>query len=728
MKKLELLAPAGNEESFNVALNNGADAIYLGLGDFNARGNIENFNYDSLRNCVKRAHMFGKKVYLTLNILIFDSEIEKVLEIVRKAIEIKIDAFIVQDIGLCYMLRNKFPEIELHASTQMGISNLEGASFLADLGFKRLVLSRETPLEEIRRIKENLDIEIEYFVQGALCVGYSGNCYLCSLYAGASGNRGKCKQFCRLPFVMKNDNIKKEGYLLSTKDFCMLPVLKDLAKAGVTSFKIEGRARRPAYVGGAVKVYRDAIDNDFKFDERSLTTLKKLFNRGDYISGYLKGENIIYNKTQNHKGIKIGKVISFKQGKRFNEVIISSNHNLQKGDALKFFVEEKECASVGIQDVKNMGKDKYLFTTTTYIPKEALVHLIVDSKMEEKILAESCKIEVRGKFEGKIGQRARLTLSSGNIEIEASSEELLERANSNPMTADEATMQISKMGEDFMLNSLEVDIENIFMAKSQINKLRREAIEKLRIKLIEQSEANLTIKEKEFLINNLKKNKINKNNKKIIYFKSLKSLEKSLNSGDYLVFDPDNYNEKEITDFCQKYKEKTIYLSLPVIAEEQDIKLLKSILLNNSNLGVVANNYYACSLTSPNKTIIGSEMNVANSYSVAYYESRGYDKIVLTKENFDIENITSKGAELFVETEFCKTLMHFKHCPFKENLGGDCSGCRFKENTRYCLNGMEFVIRRKHLKNCQFELIESKQSIRNNDDFGTVMQYKCLEI
>lgn len=725
MNKVELLAPAGNEESFNCALNCGADAIYLGLGDFNARGNIENFNFESLRKCVKKAHLFGKRVFLTLNILVLDSEIEEVLDTVRKAIEIKIDAFIVQDIGLCFLLRNKFPEIELHASTQMGISNLEGAKFLAGLGFKRIVLARETPLEEIRRIRDNLDVEIEYFIQGALCVSYSGNCYLCSLYAGASGNRGKCKQFCRLPFVMQNENIKKEGYLLSTKDFCMLPVLKDLIEAGVTSLKIEGRARRPAYVAGAVKVYRDALDNGFRFDEKSIEILKKLFNRGDYISGYFKNENIIYNKTQNHKGIKIGKVISFSKGKRFNEVIVSSSHNIQKGDVLKFFLSDKECSSVSIQDVKQVGKDKFLFTTTALVPQNASVHLIVDSKLEEELLSLSKKIDVSARFEGKINEKARLILTGMGTTIECLSEEILEEAKGQPLTHEEALSQISKMGEDFNLAGFESDLENVFMAKSQINKLRRESVEKLREKIIEKTEEKLQINEKEFKLINLN-NKIN--NKKIIYFNSLKSLESLINSGDYLVYNPDNYIEKEISDFCQKYKEKTIYLSLPVIAEEQDIDLLKTILRNNSNLGVVANNYYAFALTSPDKTIIGSEMNIANSFSVAYYESLGYNKIILTKENFDIQNIRSSKAELFIESGVCKTLMHFKHCPFKENLGGDCSHCKFKENTRYCLNGAEFIIRRKHLKNCQFELIESKQSIRNNVDFGRVIQYNCLEI
>ena len=230
--EIELLAPAGNKESFLTALSCGANAIYLGVNSFNARGNIENISLDNLIKIVRKAHLFGVKIYLTLNTLVHDSEIEEVTEVVRQAVNAKVDAFIVQDIGLAYYLRQKFENIELHASTQMGIENLEGASFLKPIGFKRIVLARETPLAEIKRIKDELGIDIEYFIQGALCVGYSGNCYLCSLLASASGNRGKCKQFCRLPYSARMNNRERQGYLLSTKDFCMLPKLKELVESG----------------------------------------------------------------------------------------------------------------------------------------------------------------------------------------------------------------------------------------------------------------------------------------------------------------------------------------------------------------------------------------------------------------------------------------------------------------------------------------------------------------
>jgi len=720
MRKIELLAPAGNLDSFNCAINSGADAIYLGLNSFNARGNIENFDYQSLQECVRRAHLFGVRVFLTLNTLILDDEIEDVLNLVRKALEIKVDAFIVQDIGLCFLLREKFPEIELHASTQMGVSNLEGATFLKDLGFKRIVLARETPLNEIKRISDNLDIELEYFVQGALCVSYSGNCYLCSLYANASGNRGKCKQFCRLPVKMQSSKGKREGYLLSTKDFCMLPRLKDLIEAGVTSLKIEGRARRPAYVAGAVKVYRDAIDNGFNYNENSINILKRLFNRGDYISGYFNNENIIYNKTQNHIGVQIGEVLSFKRGKRFNEVLISSNHDIKKGDALKFFEDEKEVGSLSVQDVKGAGKNSYMITTANIVPAKAKVRLIVDKAIEEDLLSLKRKVQVEGFFEAKVGKRAKLTLKSGDNEICEYSEEKLSEAKEFPLTEEECLNQISKMGDDFKLVNLSQNLEKVFMAKSQINKLRRNAIEKLKEKIIQKNQPkNIEEKEIKVLNKSIKNIKINK---KIIYFSSFENLEKYVNSDNYLVFNPDNYSPEEIREICQKYNNKIIYLALPVIAEEKDIKLIKNIIENNSNLGIVANNYYALNLVSIDKVIIGSEMNIANSYAVEFYKRKGFSKIILTKENFPLQSINNEGVELFIESDVKKSLMHFKHCPFKENLGGSCQNCQFDKHATYILGNNQFEIKRKRLTSCQFVLKEKEKSFNHSLSFGEVVE------
>ncbi len=721
MKEIELLAPVGNPQTLKVAINNGANAIYLGLNDFNARGNIENFNAENLRESVKEAHLFGVRVFVTLNTLLLDDEFEKMTQLVRSAIDAKVDAFITQDIGLAYYLRNKFPNIELHASTQMGVQNLEGTQFLQPLNFKRVVLARETPLDEIKRIKDNFDVEIEYFIQGALCVSFSGNCYLCSILANASGNRGKCKQFCRLPISCQSEKGDNEGYLLSTKDFCLLPCLKDLQQAGVDSLKIEGRARRPAYVGGAVKVYRNALDNNFQYSKNDITTLQKLFNRGNFIKGYFDDEKIIYNKTQNHMGIKIGRVLSVKNGKRFNEVKIETTHTLARGDSLKFFVKQKEACSLSVQDVKKIGEHQYLFTTTTPVPQTADVHLTGDAQLENEILQTIRKIPFNAKFIGRAGQKAKLSLATENTTINIESDFLLEEAKASPLTKEECYAQLSKSGEEFSLADLEFDSENVFMAKSQINQLRRIALSLLREKIIENNEKNLKTEEKDF---NLKINKKSQKNADILYFSSLKILEKYINSKNLLVYDPSEYDIKEIEEFCKKYPNKTIYLHTPIISNKNMIEILQKLFEKVENLGVVATNYYAFSLTTPQKTIVGSDMNVANSFAIEFYQSLGYDKIVLSKENFNFEDIKNGDAQLFVENNFSKNLMHFKHCPFKENLSSQCNNCKYKEGTTYRLNGKKFAIVRKRLSFCQFVLKEYQQSIYNNENFGNVIEIK----
>lgn len=321
--KMKLLSPAGDEQSLKMAIYNGADEIYLGVKDFNAR-NIEGFSLSTLKQAVDLAHIYGVKVHLTVNILFTNEEMQSALDLIVDAYNLGVDAFIVQDLGLANLVHEHYPQVEMHASTQMGLHNLEGVKQAEKLGFKRVVLARETPLEEIKRIKQNTNMEIEYFAQGALCVCFSGNCYMSSYLLDASGNRGKCKQLCRLPYDLRlNNKALATGYLLSAKDFNMLDRFDDLQSAGVDTIKIEGRARRPYYVGVATKTYRQALDGIVS----SVNDLPIAFNRG-YTQGYFNGNSGIISKLQNHVGLEIGKVERVKKGKRFNEIFISSNREI----------------------------------------------------------------------------------------------------------------------------------------------------------------------------------------------------------------------------------------------------------------------------------------------------------------------------------------------------------------------------------------------------------------
>ncbi len=700
--KIELLAPVGNMQSLISAINGGADAIYLGLSDFNARANFENFTRENLKEAVSKAHLFGVKAYLTLNILFKDEEVMQVLSLVRFALDCKIDAFIVQDIGIANLLSKNFEGIELHASTQMGLHNLEGAKFIESLGFKRIVLSRETPLSEIKRIHENTKLEIEYFVQGALCVGFSGNCYLSSLLAGASGNRGKCKQFCRLKYKI---NGGAEGYYLSTKDFCMLESLKELVDCGVVSLKIEGRARRPAYVATAVQTYRKVIDESFKFDKEDIENLKKVFNRGEFISGYFKGEKIIYSDAQNHIGLPIGSVENFKKGKRFNEILISSSHNLQKGDTIKLFEKSREVCTISPVDIRNVGKDRYIFTTTAMAKKGQIVRLIVDGKFEEKVLNKERKIEFDAKVQALDNLILNVTLIANGESVSQSFENVLSVAKSQPLTQNDLFQTFNKCGDEFSLHNLTCEIGNVFIRKSDLNEARRVMLDKLKAHLTKKNEKKIEVLERDNLI--ISTQKAAKNNKKIAFFDNLsKILEYSseeLNKFDFFVYSPAIYNFEDIKAVCQHFKGENIFLDMPLIATKEDITMLSQILDALPNLGVYATNYYALMMKSPSQTIIGSELNVLNSYAIDFYLKKGFKNIVLSKEDFDYENLMAEDGQLFIDNRKPR-LIYFKHCPIKEHFGGNCSSCKYRDNISYSLGNERFTLERKKVVNCHFYL------------------------
>lgn len=279
--KPEILAPVGGKEQLTAAVRCGADAVYLGAKNFNARRNAENFGDMDLKEAVRYCHAYGVKVYVTLNTLVFDYELEGLCATVRETAEAKADAVIVQDFAVIEAVKKICPALPLHASTQMAIHNVEGAMALEKLGFTRVVLAREMTLEEIREVCENTKLEVEVFIHGAHCMSASGNCYLSAILGERSGNRGQCAQGCRLDWQSSQRN-----HALSLKDMSYLDSLPLLAEAGAASFKIEGRMKRPEYVAAAVTSAKRARDG-YKYDKE---TLKSIFSRSGFTDGYLKGE------------------------------------------------------------------------------------------------------------------------------------------------------------------------------------------------------------------------------------------------------------------------------------------------------------------------------------------------------------------------------------------------------------------------------------------------------
>lgn len=285
MKSFEILAPAGSMEALIAAVRSGANAVYVGTTQFGARASAKNFDYNELKEAVEFCHSRGVKLYLTMNTLITDNELPKALEMAKQAYQLQIDAIIVQDVGFASLLHRAMPKLHLHGSTQMSIHTPQGAKLLYELGFTRVVLSREMTRNEIIEVAKLCPIELEVFVHGALCMSVSGQCYFSSLLGSRSGNRGQCAQTCRLPFMVENGT----GNDLSLKDMSILESLRDLSEIGVTSAKIEGRLKRPEYVASAVNVARQFYDNGFASEE-SCTQLKSVFSRSGFTNGYYTGK------------------------------------------------------------------------------------------------------------------------------------------------------------------------------------------------------------------------------------------------------------------------------------------------------------------------------------------------------------------------------------------------------------------------------------------------------
>ena len=354
--EIELLSPAGDFECLKAAVQNGANCIYFGANLFSARAYANNFDDDELAKAIEYCKIRGVKTNLTLNILIKDDELESAFNVAKKAYESGIDAIIVQDLGLAKMLIKNFPDLPIHASTQMSVHNLQGVLELQELGFSRVVLSRELSIEEIEYICENSNIEIECFIHGALCISYSGQCLFSSMIGGRSGNRGKCAQSCRLPYeLIENEKTTLDkGYLLSPRDLCSLDYLPRLINCGVKSLKVEGRMKSPEYVATVTRIYRKYINlaksnKTYKIDEQDRKDLMQVFNRGNFSSGHLNphaNKNLIFSEKPNNMGLFLGHVAKYNPSKGL--ITLNLNEPIEIGDTIAL---EKETGTYTISEL-----------------------------------------------------------------------------------------------------------------------------------------------------------------------------------------------------------------------------------------------------------------------------------------------------------------------------------------------------------------------------------------
>ncbi len=667
---MKILSPAGNFECLKMAVYNGADEVYLGINDFNAR-NIDSFTLQTLKPAVDFAHIYGVKVHLAINILFDNSELQKALDIIVEAYNMGVDAFIIQDLGLISLVNKLYPQVEIHASTQMGLHNLEGYEAVKQFNFKRIVLARETPLKEIARIDKAYPVEIEYFGQGALCVCFSGNCYLSSYLNNASGNRGKCKQLCRLPYTLQKDNKPiKNGYLLSAKDFNMLDRLGDLQKAGVDAIKIEGRARRPYYVATATSQYHNALNNQPVDQDK----LKLAFNR-QYTPGYFEGNGNIISNLQNHIGINVGKVEKVVGGKTFNEVYFSSNRELSSKSTFKVFENNQEKSTLTAYDLKALPNNTYRLTTTQNVKKGDNLNLIVDNKLETLALDYVYKRPIKINLTLQQNQPIKAIVHLDNNVIEVNGE-VCQVANKQPITQQDLQINFDK-SEYFTADLKITELQSVFMPKQQLNEFRRNVWQKVVEHLTQTTHSTLS---KTKIANNYKV-------KSFEDFEIVHNQSQKFNSKN-IIYSPDTYKLDDIKDFIAKCKtqNKVPYLDTPNFALQQDIEFLKDI-INKTKISIVANNYYA--LTFDTDIIVGAGLNVYNNTTASVF-----DKPVICAEG----DIASKIKFPY---------MTLRHCPMQSHLNATCAKCPYKDGYSYKMeSGKVLHLHRKKLSTCTFYLTD----------------------
>ena len=617
MKKVELLAPAGNMENLKYAVMAGCDAVYLGLKKFGARAFSSNFSDNEFIEAVNYCHLYGVKVYVTLNTIIYDYEVEDFLKTVDFIHKNNVDAVLIQDLGMLDLVRKTYPNLEVHASTQMHIHNLDGVKVLEKLGIKRAVLARETSIDTIKYIKENSNIELEVFVHGALCVSYSGECLMSKFIGGRSGNRGECAGACRLSYdvVDCNNNIlNKNKYPISAKDLNTIYYIDKLIESGVASLKIEGRMKSKEYVYMVVKLYRDTIDNYYKtgkviVNEEYLLKLKKIFNR-EYTKGFLFNINnneLINSYRPNHMGVNVGKVLNYKNG--YATILLTDHVSI--GSGLRVLSKNNKDVGILVNEfyknnklVKDAYKDDIIsIKVHDKVFKNDIVVITNDKSIsndiEDYVKNNKRKVLISGKVSCKLGI-ITLEVSDGINKVVVSSNNVFKSINKST-TKEDISVKLNKLVNTvYKFNSLDINIDsNLFIPLKEINGLKN----------------NMVV-----LLNDKRLYKIN-------YVKSK-----------YYIDLPDFKKEELITCYTNNInnldkKYDIVYTDkncLPRVVDKYEN-------YNNVMIGELGG-FNKCSNVTTDVSF-----NVVNSYAVAFLHSMGASCVTLSYEmtDTDIENLVN---------------------------------------------------------------------------------------
>ena len=487
----ELLLPAGDIKAFYAAISGGCDAVYLGIKKYSARAYANNFTIEELKDLVSYAHLRNVKVYVTMNTILYDEELSEAYKMVDELAKIYVDAIIVQDLALLFYINNNYSSIKAHVSTQMGIDDYYGAKLLKDLGASRIVVARETPLKVLKDIKNNLDIELETFIHGALCVCYSGNCLMSSMIGERSGNRGRCAGCCRQIYSLidlNNSQNIKTGYLLSMKDLNTINYIKDLKF--IDSLKVEGRMKDASYVYSVSKAYREALENDSNLNN----SLDYIFNR-TYTKGFMLDEdskNITNILRPNNYGFEIGKIVKVNK----NTIWIKLNNTLSKGDQIRIQNKDNELKEISISVNKLFNEDfkeveqvnKLAIISCNYkVSNNAVVYKTKDIKYNKEIdeyllkNKEYQRIAIDFIFYARKNKNISLVCKYNNIKVSKTSPIKVEEAIKSRVSKDNIISLLNKINDTpYKVNNiiLEVD-DNIFIPLKSINELKRSVINEL---------------------------------------------------------------------------------------------------------------------------------------------------------------------------------------------------------------------------------------------------------
>ena len=476
---MELLVPAGDINSFYAALNNGADAIYLSGKMFGARSYAKNFTEEELKTVLKLGKIYGVKIYVTMNTLVKDNEVEDFLNEVEFLYNLGVDAILMQDFGMISLCLEKYPNLTIHASTQVNSSSYETIKLLYEMGIKRVVLPREMSIDEIRQI--DIPIELEVFIHGALCVSYSGNCLFSSMLGSRSGNRGECVGSCRLPYKLyKDKTLIDEGYLLSMKELNTSLDIKKLPH-NITSLKIEGRMKSPSYVGFITRYYRKILDGK-ELTNKTIEDLKSMFYRG-FTKGHLFNDNDLINKlSPNHLGSHLGKVIDVND----ERIRIKLDRELLQGDGIRFKESNKGMIVNYLYDLKDnlisKGNPNQIVEIDNKVNLTTLdeVRTTTSKRLEITDFTIKRKVPINIEIKAKIGEVFTLTFNDTKHTVTYTGKEV-EKSINNPISKERIISQVKKLGNTpFTINHINVDIDdNIFIRIGDLNIARRTLSERL---------------------------------------------------------------------------------------------------------------------------------------------------------------------------------------------------------------------------------------------------------